>query len=70
MPVSKKKEKSKIIWTSTVPQTPGNVAMKFRPPKETPKEMTKGKMPCAEAVSVQQVGNPSYYSKTIIIRKP
>jgi len=55
MPVSKKKEKSKIIWTSTVPQTPGNVAMKFRPPKETPKEMTKGKMPCAEAVSVQQV---------------
>lgn len=55
MPVAKKKEKSKIIWTSTIQQTPGSVAMKFRPPKETPKESTKGKLPCAEALSVQQV---------------
>jgi len=55
MVVTKKKEKSKIIWTSTVAQTPGSVAMKFRPPKETPKEATKGKLPCAGAVSVQQV---------------
>jgi len=55
MVAPKKKEKSKIIWTSTVSQTPGSVAMKFRPPKETPKEATKGKLPCAEAVSVQQV---------------
>ena len=45
MPVGKKKEKSKL-WTSS--------SMKFRPPKETPKDMTKGTMPCAEAVSVQQ----------------
>ena len=30
--MSKKTEKSKIIWTSTVPQNPGSVAMKFRPP--------------------------------------
>ena len=55
MPVAKKKEKSKIIWTSTIQQTPGSVAMKFRPPKETPKECTKGKLPCADALSVQQV---------------
>jgi len=57
MVATKKKEKSKIIWTSTVSQSPssGSVAMKFRPPKETPKEATKGKLPCAEAVSVQQV---------------
>ena len=55
MPVTKKKEKSKIIWTSTIPQASGAVALKYRPPKETPKELTKGKLPCAEAVSVQQV---------------
>ena len=55
MAINKRDKKSKIIWTSTVSQSPGAVAMKFRPPKETPREETKGKLPCAEATSVQQV---------------
>ena len=55
MAITKRDKKSKIIWTTTVSQSPGSVAMKFRPPKETPREETKGKLPCAEATSVQQV---------------
>ena len=55
MAINKRDKKSKIIWTSTVSQSHGAVAMKFRPPKETPREETKGKLPCAEATSVQQV---------------
>ena len=48
------------MWTSTLSQgaaggSQGSMAMKFRPPKETPREETKGKLPCAEATSVQQV---------------
>ena len=31
------------------------MALKFRPARETPKEATRGKLPCAEAASVQQV---------------
>jgi len=56
MVAAKRKEKSsKIIWTSTVSPAPGSVALKFRPARETPKEATRGKLPCAEAASVQQV---------------
>ena len=55
MVATKRDKKSKIIWTSSVSQSSGNVAMKFRPPKETPREETRGKLPCAEATSVQQV---------------
>ena len=55
MVATKRDKKSKIIWTSSVSPSSGNVAMKFRPPKETPREETRGKLPCAEATSVQQV---------------
>ena len=53
-------KRSKFMWTSTLSQgaaggSQGSMAMKFRPPKETPREETKGKLPCAEATSVQQV---------------
>ena len=55
MVATKRDKKSKMIWTTTVSPSPGSVAMKFRPPKETPREETRGKLPCAEATSVQQV---------------
>ena len=52
--VVKRDKKNKIIWTSTTSQS-GSAAMKYRPSRETPREETKGKLPCAEAASVQQV---------------
>ena len=59
MPIKRDRDKkSKIMWTTTLAQNNGSAAgMKFRPPKETPREETKGKLPCAEATSVQQVNN-------------
>ena len=53
-------KRGRFMWTSTLSQgaaggSQGSMAMKFRPPKETPREETKGKLPCAEATSVQQV---------------
>lgn len=53
--VVKRDKKNKVIWTSSSSGTPGSVAMKYRPPRETPREETRGKLPCAEAASVQQV---------------
>jgi len=54
--VVKRDKKNKIIWTSsTTSSQAGGAAMKYRPPRETPREETKGKLPCAEAASVQQV---------------
>jgi len=47
---------SKILWRSSSSLgSSSSVGMKFRPPKETPREETRGKLPCAEAASVQQV---------------
>merc|ERR1719189_2384795 len=56
--VVKRDKKNKIIWTSSSSSSSsqaGGAAMKYRPPRETPREETKGKLPCAEAASVQQV---------------
>ena len=55
--VSNRKDKgSKIIWRSSSSLgSSSSVGMKFRPPRETPREETRGKLPCAEAASVQQV---------------
>ena len=55
----KRDKKNKIIWTSSssTSSQAGGAAMKYRPPRETPREETKGKLPCAEAASVQQVGD-------------
>ena len=53
----KRDKKNKIIWTSSSSSQAGGAAMKYRPPRETPREETKGKLPCAEAASVQQVGD-------------
>ena len=53
--VVKRDKKNKIIWTGGGTGASGSVAMKYRPPRETPREETKGKLPCAEAASVQQV---------------
>ena len=61
----KRDKKNKIIWTSSSTSSQaGGAAMKYRPPRETPREETKGKLPCAEAASVQQVGSPlsSHYN--------
>ena len=59
--VVKRDKKNKIIWTSSSTSSQaggtGGAAMKYRPPRETPREETKGKLPCAEAASVQQVGS-------------
>ena len=49
--VVKRDKKNKIIWSGGG----SGAAMKYRPPRETPREETKGKLPCAEAASVQQV---------------
>ena len=54
--VVKRDKKNKIIWSSSSSPAGGGAAMKYRPPRETPREETKGKLPCAEAASVQQVG--------------
>ena len=55
--VVKRDKKNKIIWTSSSSSgQAGGAAMKYRPARETPREETKGKLPCAEAASVQQVG--------------
>ena len=54
--VSTRKDKgSKVIWRSSSSLGSSSVGMKFRPPRETPREETRGKLPCAEAASVQQV---------------
>ena len=46
----------KILWRSSSSLgSNSSVGMKFRPPRETPREETRGKLPCAEAASVQQV---------------
>lgn len=65
MAVKREREKkSKIIWTSTLSSNgsgQNSAGMKFRPARETPREETKGKLPCAEAASVQQVKEKCCY---------
>lgn len=48
-----KKGKSKVVLTTISPSS--TAGLKFRPPTETPRENTKGKLPCAEATTIQQV---------------
>lgn len=55
MPLQAKKKGDKKTWSSTLSRNSSSVGMKFRPPQETPRELTKGRLPCAEAVSIQQV---------------